>query len=161
MRTHHPYWSHNSIVYMVVEITQYGKKVIFIPVTYNQIKNTNAHGYKIHIVMRLKRPNSIKYLYHRPDLVERKIRPWRMLIPYDLNTISTMFTISVRVRILIAVWVIVLFNWKINRYAYRKERLANTIGKLYVNYEILDNIPTITTTLTGCVLANKPKKYIF
>lgn len=117
MRTHHPSLSHISTVYAVVEGTQNCIWVVFIPATHNQIKNTHAGGREIQIVPRLERPNPMRYLYARPDLVGRRINPRRMLTAHDLTAIRTIFPTSVGVRILIAGRAIVLFDSKTSKYA--------------------------------------------
>lgn len=84
--------------------------VVFISASYNQIKTTHAAGREIHIVPRLERPNFMKYLYTRLDLIGRRINPRRMLTAHDLTKIRAMFPTSVGIRILISGRAVVLFD---------------------------------------------------
>lgn len=134
--------------------------VVFIPASYNQIKTTHAGGREIQIVPRLERPNPMRNLYARLDLIGRRINPRRMLTPPDLTAIRIMFPTSVGIRILIAGRAIVLFDSNASKYASWKEGLAYGIGKLYVDYDVLDHHPTTATTLIGSAVAEKPEKWI-
>lgn len=134
--------------------------VVFIPASYKQIKTTHAAGREIQIVPRLERPNLMKYLYTRLDLIGRRINPRRMLTAHDLTKIRTMFPTSVGIRILISGRAVVLFDTETEKHASWKDGVADSIGKLYVDYDVLDHQPTIATTRIGSSVAEKPEKWI-
>lgn len=160
MRTHHSSLSYISTVYAVTEPTQNCIWVVFIPAAHHEIKRTHAGNREIHIIPRIERPNPLQYPLGRLDLVGRRINPRRMLTPFDLNSIRSMFPTAIGVRILIVGWAIVLFDSKSSLYAAWKDGIPDTIGQLCVCYDVLDHTPTIATTMAGGAVTDKSEDYI-
>lgn len=71
-----------------------------------------------------------------------------------------MFFTLVEIRILILGREIILFAIKTEKYIFWKDGLANFVGKLYIDYDILDHQQIIAITIIGSFVAEKIKKGI-
>lgn len=127
----------------------------------SKIHHTHAGGREIHVVPRFEMPTlSLVYsLNFRPRPLKKTINCREFLTQSDLEALQTYFPGSVGVRVLIAGWVVILFNdmstmetcWKLGN--------VEEIGLHRVGYDLAEYNTTADIVKTGHGVTAKPDEF--
>lgn len=160
IRTFHPSLAVAPVVYVLEEKKGESRFIwIVMMVSDFLVQSTHAGGREIHVVPTMEHPNPQIYQENQRDWIRRRVNPRLMLTAHDMNAIRTMFPSSTGVRILIAGWAVVLFASKDEMVAGWRKGVPDTIGELYVGYDIHEATPTIATTRAGYAVSEAKESF--
>lgn len=160
IRSYHPSLAVAPTVYVLEEIEGEGRFIWVVMMnSYFLVQSTHAGGREIHVVPAMQHPNPQIYQQNQQDRIGRRVNPRLMLTAHDINAIRTMYPNSIGIRILIAGWAVVLFASKDEMIAGWRQGIPDTIGDLYVGYDINEVTPTTATTTAGYAVSGARESF--